>query len=231
MESTLPSMPAEPGSSIVQCAHHLVVHHTRPHLSTAVDPNATPVKRRPGRPKGSGKKQPSENPTVIGEKIKRPVGRPRKDGLPAGSVGTRRSAQSRKAGKAHPEPAQAPPGLPFPGVSSVIVVKQTNLLSTPSRPTILNIPEFPPGRPGLPRWPLNRLSRPLHLLLPMPPQVDLLINNTILIQISTGMSGKNCYGQSLMRSYSPYSPVWQPRTRSQVQDRQSRTPSNLISVR
>ncbi|KAF8135189.1 hypothetical protein EV363DRAFT_1322745 [Boletus edulis] len=100
MESTLPSMPAEPGPSIVQ----------------SVDPNATPVKRRPGRPKGSGKKQPSENPTVVGEKIKRPVGRPRKDGLPAGSVGTRRTAQSRKSsGKAHVEPAQGPPGLPFPG--------------------------------------------------------------------------------------------------------------------
>ena len=48
-----------------------------------------PQKRKPGRPKGSGKKNnaivliqsPSSPP-----KPKRPVGRPRKDGLPAGSV-------------------------------------------------------------------------------------------------------------------------------------------------
>lgn len=49
-----------------------------------------PVKRKPGRPKGSVNK-----PTLAGAagetvdpaaKIKRPVGRPRKDGLPAGSV-------------------------------------------------------------------------------------------------------------------------------------------------
>ncbi|PBK67705.1 hypothetical protein ARMSODRAFT_958712 [Armillaria solidipes] len=39
-------------------------------------------KRRPGRPKGSGKKYPDGAPP----KIKRPVGRPRKDGFPAGSV-------------------------------------------------------------------------------------------------------------------------------------------------
>ncbi|GLB44874.1 hypothetical protein LshimejAT787_1802110 [Lyophyllum shimeji] len=46
-----------------------------------------PQKRRPGRPKGSTKKN------ITGEamvpKVKRPVGRPRKDGLPAGSMGTR----------------------------------------------------------------------------------------------------------------------------------------------
>lgn len=114
--------------------------------SPAVDPNATPVKRRPGRPKGSGKKQPSENPTVIGEKIKRPVGRPRKDGLPAGSVGTRRAAQSRKSsGRAHAESAQGPPGLPFPGVSSVGVAKHTNLLSA--------FPQaYYPQHPGIPNW-------------------------------------------------------------------------------
>lgn len=52
-----------------------------------IDP-AIPVKRGPGRPKGSGKKQrinaePSSSPTT---KVKRPVGRPRKDGLPAGSL-------------------------------------------------------------------------------------------------------------------------------------------------
>ena len=45
---------------------------------------ATPVKRGPGRPKGSGvKKHIDPNAPVL---PKRPVGRPRKDGLPAGSV-------------------------------------------------------------------------------------------------------------------------------------------------
>lgn len=52
----------------------------------------TPAKRRPGRPKGSGKKH-LEN----GEpKVKRPVGRPRKDGLPAGSVGPKKPGRPRK---------------------------------------------------------------------------------------------------------------------------------------
>lgn len=50
------------------------------------NPDGTPIKRRPGRPKGSTKK------VLLGgspapPKIKRPVGRPRKDGFPAGSVG------------------------------------------------------------------------------------------------------------------------------------------------
>ena len=52
-----------------------------------------PVKRKPGRPKGSGKKQLDPNAEV---KPKRPVGRPRKDGLPAGSVGPKRPSRPRK---------------------------------------------------------------------------------------------------------------------------------------
>lgn len=52
-----------------------------------------PIKRRPGRPKGSGKKPVDPNAEP---KIKRPVGRPRKDGLPAGSIGPRRPARPRK---------------------------------------------------------------------------------------------------------------------------------------
>lgn len=114
--------------------------------SPAVDPNATPAKRRPGRPKGSGKKQPPENPAVIGEKIKRPVGRPRKDGLPAGSVGTRRATQSRKpSGKAHAEPAQALPGAPFPGVSIITVFKPPTILS-------VSLQAYYPHHPGIPNW-------------------------------------------------------------------------------
>ncbi len=64
-----------------------------------------PAKRRPGRPKGSLKK------IVLGAtptppKIKRPVGRPRKDGFPAGSVGP-----SRPKIKRDPNPWVSPPGL------------------------------------------------------------------------------------------------------------------------
>ncbi len=57
-----------------------------PSISAPATLNAdgTPIKRRPGRPKGSTKKHllaPDLPP-----KIKRPVGRPRKDGLPAGTL-------------------------------------------------------------------------------------------------------------------------------------------------
>lgn len=46
-----------------------------------------PVKRGPGRPKGSGKKPRIEQESDhLQPKIKRPVGRPRKDGRPAGSL-------------------------------------------------------------------------------------------------------------------------------------------------
>jgi len=72
---------------------------------TGGDPGAIPVKRKPGRPKGSVKK-----PTPAGasgeaadppNKVKRPVGRPRKDGLPAGSVsGGARTNRPRKSAPA-----------------------------------------------------------------------------------------------------------------------------------
>jgi hypothetical protein len=85
-------------------------------FNTAVDPNAPPPKRKPGRPKGSGKKPPPD-PTIITERIKRPVGRPRKDGLPAGSVGARRANQLRRSSaKMSTEAPQLPPGIPFAGV-------------------------------------------------------------------------------------------------------------------
>lgn len=56
------------------------------------------MKRKPGRPKGSGKKVADPQAPV---KVKRPVGRPRKDGLPAGSVDARRPP---------PRQRKAPPG-------------------------------------------------------------------------------------------------------------------------
>lgn len=86
-----------------------------------VAPNVeVPVKRKPGRPKGSGKKQLENN----GEpKMKRPVGRPRKDGLPAGSVGPKKPGRPRKRGPgdfAAPPPgsATAPYGVSKPPFSN-----------------------------------------------------------------------------------------------------------------
>jgi hypothetical protein len=81
-----------------------------------VDPNEPPPKRKRGRPKGSGKKQPPD-PAIISEKIKCPVGRPRKDGLPAGSVSARKANQQpRSSVKLSVDALQPPPGVPFPGV-------------------------------------------------------------------------------------------------------------------
>lgn len=54
-----------------------------------VNQDGTPIKRRPGRPKGSTKKNLLAG-SPIPPKVKRPVGRPRKDGFPAGSVGPTR---------------------------------------------------------------------------------------------------------------------------------------------
>ena len=63
-----------------------------PSVPGTVSPDS-PNKRRPGRPKGSGKKAIDLNTEP---KIKRPVGRPRKDGLPAGSVGPKKPGRPRK---------------------------------------------------------------------------------------------------------------------------------------
>lgn len=93
-----------------QQATHPTNHHTHvydPQLTHALEPNnnqhqpqpqagpsisapstfnsdGSPVKRRPGRPKGSTKKHLLA--ADLPPKIKRPVGRPRKDGLPAGAL-------------------------------------------------------------------------------------------------------------------------------------------------
>lgn len=56
------------------------------------EPDATPAKRKRGRPKGSTNK----TSTSSEPKIKRPVGRPRKDGLPAGSVPRRSPVKRQK---------------------------------------------------------------------------------------------------------------------------------------
>lgn len=118
----LSTIPVEAGTSVPPgiSAPELPSPSER-HVVAPGEHSSSPVviKRRPGRPKGSGKKQQQTNPPVVeGEKIKRPVGRPRKDGLPAGSVGPRRAARPRKSSlKVSPSAVQLPPGVPFPGVS------------------------------------------------------------------------------------------------------------------
>ncbi|KAI0784513.1 hypothetical protein C8Q75DRAFT_794985 [Abortiporus biennis] len=91
--------------------------HLQPGLPGVITPGPNgemPVKRRPGRPKGSGKKpiDPNSEP-----KIKRPVGRPRKDGLPAGSVGPKRPGRPRKrppGNFASGTPVPSPGVYPYP---------------------------------------------------------------------------------------------------------------------
>ncbi|KAG7099692.1 hypothetical protein E1B28_001514 [Marasmius oreades] len=56
--------------------------------------NETSMKRKPGRPKGSGKKDSNSTTPPTANGIKRPVGRPRKDGLPAGSAGPSRAKRN-----------------------------------------------------------------------------------------------------------------------------------------
>jgi hypothetical protein len=101
-----------------------------------INVNGDPPKRRPGRPKGSTKKPVDLNAPP---KVKRPVGRPRKDGLPAGSVGVGRpSARLRKA-----PPGQFAAGSEGPS-SGLIKWEQTNdqqsLSAGPSRITHLTSP-------------------------------------------------------------------------------------------
>ncbi|EAU85166.2 hypothetical protein CC1G_06182 [Coprinopsis cinerea okayama7 len=84
----------------------------------AADTPAEPVKRRPGRPKGSTKKNLLGTPISPTAKVKRPVGRPRKDGMPAGSVGPTRLKRERQAGQPQ-QPFFMPPqgvenGFPYP---------------------------------------------------------------------------------------------------------------------
>ncbi|KAI0325524.1 hypothetical protein GY45DRAFT_1330131 [Cubamyces sp. BRFM 1775] len=108
LTSTLASQPmSTQGSSDQQHAQHNNIpgelQHSGMSMSMGSQPHPPapvegvnpdqPVKRRPGRPKGSGKKPVDPNAPP---KIKRPVGRPRKDGLPAGSVGPRRPSRPRK---------------------------------------------------------------------------------------------------------------------------------------
>ncbi|KAF9532698.1 hypothetical protein CPB83DRAFT_635148 [Crepidotus variabilis] len=91
---------------------HTVVDAAQASASSGptLHPDGTPIKRRPGRPKGSTKKNLLAG-EVISHKVKRPVGRPRKDGLPAGSVGPSRVKREVAPGPHHGLP------VPYPGVS------------------------------------------------------------------------------------------------------------------
>ncbi|KAI0926232.1 hypothetical protein AcW1_008450 [Taiwanofungus camphoratus] len=121
----------------------------------------TPIKRRPGRPKGSGKKVIDANAEP---KIKRPVGRPRKDGLPAGSVGPRRASRPRKR----------PPGTFASGPQSTTGV-------FPYAPSFSNF--VPPIDPTQPQWrasisapPMGSLSHnpraPSQMTFPIDPSLN-----------------------------------------------------------
>ncbi|RPD60041.1 hypothetical protein L227DRAFT_575579 [Lentinus tigrinus ALCF2SS1-6] len=137
LTSTLASQPMSQGSPEQQHAHpqHIpnpaeLQNHpgmmqmgppppSQPPLDGANPNPEVPVKRKPGRPKGSGKKPVDPNAPP---KIKRPVGRPRKDGLPAGSVGPRRPSRPRKrppgsyaSGSQGGPPGVFPYGTPFVG--------------------------------------------------------------------------------------------------------------------
>jgi hypothetical protein len=71
-----------------------------------------PPKRKPGRPKGSTKKSlTTTEPSP--PKVKRPVGRPRKDGFPAGSVGPPRARPAKQARTQATPSASAPAPASF----------------------------------------------------------------------------------------------------------------------
>lgn len=100
MSSTLPTNPRPSGAG-----------------SNPQPTEQVPQKRAPGRPKGSVKKNPDPNAPP---KVKRPVGRPRKDGLPAGSVqrsarpvGRPRKRQTDPFNGAHGTAQPQPPGAPM----------------------------------------------------------------------------------------------------------------------
>ncbi|KAF8896654.1 hypothetical protein BD779DRAFT_1608790 [Infundibulicybe gibba] len=95
-----------------------------------------PPKRKPGRPKGSTKKNIAES--SLAPKIKRPVGRPRKDGLPAGSTGSpkvpRQPKQARVSNLANFRPSQWPATFPPTGIGypPMAVPNFTSAIQNPS---------------------------------------------------------------------------------------------------
>ncbi|KAF9460307.1 hypothetical protein BDZ94DRAFT_1266262, partial [Collybia nuda] len=91
------------------------------------DSSSVPQKRKPGRPKGSTKKN-TLGVESASPKIKRPVGRPRKDGFPAGSVSAPRVRASKPRSQipvSHPsffDPSMSGVGYPPMGYAASISV-------------------------------------------------------------------------------------------------------------
>lgn len=153
----------------------------------AANPDS-PTKRRPGRPKGSGKRQQFE--VIMEPRVKRPVGRPRKDGLPAGSVGPKRPPgrpKKRPPGTfASGSTGQAPQVLTYTvRVFYENVAHHLHLLSRPLRHHMANNGV---RRSQHPQWLRCSTDRPLyphlHLLLPLSLQS--------LTPTSTQTTGKVC---------------------------------------
>ncbi|THG96200.1 hypothetical protein EW026_g5592 [Hermanssonia centrifuga] len=129
-----------------------------PQLSPATDPTAspeTPAKRRPGRPKGSGKK--AIDMSSPESRSKRPVGRPRKDGLPAGSVGPKRPGRPRKR----------PPGSFATGSGSN---RQSPVLMPYSAPPFADAAQWHPSMSVPPMASLSRAPPPMAF--PIDPSLD-----------------------------------------------------------
>lgn len=144
------------------------------------DSAAIPIKRKPGRPKGSGKKSTTAATVsdVAGSavKSKRPVGRPRKDGLPAGSLKTgsasasrpsrpRKSAPPKMGGvnNKQPLPGASAQGfaVPQPGVRFSVPSNRLIVLTNSGRLLFtLTIHLYPPHIKG-PFLHLLECSRPL----------------------------------------------------------------------
>jgi hypothetical protein len=136
--------------------------------SSAVTTPQPAAKRRPGRPKGSGKKSSelSQRSTPV-SKMKRPVGRPRKDGFPAGSVGPRRSNRTTKSAA---DPSSSGAGassmFAYPGVRPPSFCTLTLSLTTDHSKTISHTPHHH-GRGGIPlctphQWPLFTIMAQRH---------------------------------------------------------------------
>ncbi|KAF5379773.1 hypothetical protein D9615_005726 [Tricholomella constricta] len=98
-----------------------------------------PPKRKPGRPKGSTKKN------LTGElpvpKVKRPVGRPRKDGFPAGSLGPSRPRAPKQAANASWAAPMSGVGYPqhhlvYPIMSSASGSSLSQMMHVPIDPNL-----------------------------------------------------------------------------------------------
>ncbi|TFY64663.1 hypothetical protein EVG20_g5868 [Dentipellis fragilis] len=96
MTSTLATQPSQDPAPQQQQQQQPQAQQVQPPTDgSASAPPTIPVKRGPGRPKGSGVKAKFIDPNAP-ITPKRPVGRPRKDGLPAGSVPRAPPSRKRK---------------------------------------------------------------------------------------------------------------------------------------